>query len=155
MAIPDAAASLAWLGSSEVEDASRWLAEQGGAPLAALEASQGEFADAQKDWLSLLARPSMSAALGVADRLQKIALPQLLAWHQRWLYDLLSFKLAARVRYYPEHRASLAALAAEVTVDRLQQAVREAANRRAVSEHPLSARLFIEDMLLDYANLFK
>ena len=155
MAIPDNTASLAWLSAQGVDEAQRWLAEQGGAPLAALEASQGEFADAQNDWLSQLARPDMSTLLGVADRLQKIALPQLLAWHQRWLYDLLSFKLAARVRYYPEHRTSLAALAALVTVDSLQQAVRDAANRRAVSEHPLSAKLFIEDMLLDYAKLFQ
>jgi DNA polymerase-3 subunit delta' len=155
MAMPDSTASLAWLSTQGVDDAQRWLAEQGGAPLAALEASQGGFADAQKDWLSQLARPDMSTLLGVADRLQKIALPQLLAWHQRWLYDLLSFKLAARVRYYPEHRTSLAALAALVTVDSLQRAVRDAANRRAVSEHPLSAKLFIEDMLLDYAKLFQ
>lgn len=155
MAPPDQASSLAWLSSQGCDDAPRWLAEQGGAPLAALEASQGEFAEAQRDWLNQLAKPEMGSALSVADRLQKIALPQLLAWQQRWLYDLLAVKLAARVRYYPEHRSSLAALASRVSVDRLQKAVRDAASRRAVSEHPLSARLFIEDMLLDYADLFR
>ena len=155
MAMPDAAATHDWLKTQGLDDAQRWLAEQGGAPLAALEASQGEFAEAQHDWLSQLAKPDLSTALSVADRLQKIALSQLLAWQQRWLYDLLAIKLAARVRYYPEHRSSLAALAARVTVDRLQKAVRDAASRRAVSEHPLSAKLFIEDMLLEYAELFR
>jgi DNA polymerase-3 subunit delta' len=27
-------------------------------------------------------------------------------------------------------------------------------DRRAIAEHPLSAKLFIEDMLLDYSKLF-
>jgi DNA polymerase-3 subunit delta' len=36
----------------------------------------------------------------------------------------------------------------------LQQALRDANSRRAVADHPLSARLVIEDMLLDYTRLF-
>ena len=33
-------------------------------------------------------------------------------------------------------------------------AMKAANERRAIAEHPLSARLFIEDMLLDYSNHF-
>ena len=84
-----------------------------------------------------------------------MALSQLVAWQQRWLYDLLALKLAGRVRYYPHHRKILEALAAQTSAERLQQALRDAASRRAVSEHPLAARLFIEDMLLDYARLMQ
>jgi DNA polymerase-3 subunit delta' len=36
----------------------------------------------------------------------------------------------------------------------LQQALRDAGERRAISDHSLSARLFIENMLLDYVRLF-
>lgn len=153
--MPDAEAALAWLKSQEVSNPERWLAEQGGAPLAALAAAEGEFAEAQEEWLSHLARPGSAAALAVAERLQKVALSQLVAWQQRWLYDLLALKLAGRVRYYPHHRKSLEALAAQTSAERLQQALRDAASRRAVSEHPLAARLFIEDMLLDYARLMQ
>ena len=42
------------------------LAEQGGAPLAALAAAEGEFAEAQEEWLSHLARPDAASALVVA-----------------------------------------------------------------------------------------
>ena len=153
--MPDHEAALSWLKTQEINDTERWLAEQGGAPLAALQAAEGEFADARDEWLSHLARPDSATALGVADRLQKVALSQLVAWKQRWLYDLLSLKLSGRVRYYPHHRKSLDALAAKLSAFQLQQALRDAGARRAVAEHPLSARLFIEDMLLDYAGLFQ
>ncbi len=153
--LPAADASLRWLESQQVGNAARWLAEQGGAPLAALAAAEGEFAEAQEEWLSHLAHPDAATALVVAERLQKVALSQLVAWQQRWLYDLLALKLAGRVRYYPHHRKSLETLAARLSADSLQQALRDAGSRRAVSEHPLAARLFIEDMLLDYARLMQ
>ncbi len=153
--MPDASAALSWLDAQGVNDSARWLAEQGGAPLSALAAAGGEFADAQEEWLQHLAKPDAAAALGVAERLQKVALAQLVAWQQRWLYDLLSVKLAGRVRYYPHHRKSLEGLASRLSADHLQQALRDAGSRRAVAEHPLSARLFIEDMLLDYASLLQ
>jgi DNA polymerase-3 subunit delta' len=154
LGMPAAPAALAWLQAEGVADADRWLAEQGGAPLAALAASQAELAPERDALLGLLARPEAGSALAVAERLQKTPLTQLVSWQQRWLYDLFSVKLSAKVRYYPRHEKVLTALAARVTPARLQQALRDAGNRRAVSEHPLSARLFIEDMLLEYTGIF-
>jgi DNA polymerase-3 subunit delta' len=155
MASPDPAAALAWLQAEGVKDADRWLAEQGGAPLAALAAAHGETGAERDELLALLAKPERALALVVADRLQKAPLSQLVAWMQRWLYDLVSLKLGGRVRYFPHHQKSLAALTSRVTAGQLQQALKEAGARRAVADHPLSARLFIEDMLLSYASLFR
>ena len=154
LGMPDVPAALSWLQTQGVQDADRWLAEQGGAPLAALDASQAELAPERDALLGLLARPDAAGALAVAERLQKAPLSQLVSWQQRWLYDLFSIKLSATVRYYPRHQKALTALAARVPVARLQQALRDAGGRRAVADHPLSARLFIEDMLLDYAAIF-
>jgi len=36
----------------------------------------------------------------------------------------------------------------------LAGALKAANERRAIADHPLSARLFIEEMLLEYASLF-
>ncbi len=155
MAAPDTASALDWLQAEGVKDAQRWLAEQGGAPLAALAAAQGESSAERDELLALLAKPERALALVVADRLQKAPLSQLVAWLQRWLYDLVSLKLGGRVRYFPHQQKQLAALASRVTAEQLQQALREAGARRAVADHPLSARLFIEDMLLAYAGLFR
>lgn len=154
LGMPAVPAALSWLQTQGVQDADRWLAEQGGAPLAALDASQAELAPERDALLGMLAKPDAVAALAVAERLQKTPLSQLVSWQQRWLYDLFSVKLSATVRYYPRHQKALTALAARVPVARLQQALRDAGGRRAVAEHPLSARLFIEDMLLDYAAIF-
>ncbi len=155
MSTPDTASALAWLQNEGVTNAERWLAEQGGAPLAALAAAHGDSSAERDELLALLAKPERALALVVADRLQKAPLAQLVAWLQRWLYDLTSLKLGGRVRYFPHHQKSLAALESRVTAEQLQQAFKEAGARRAVADHPLSARLFIEDMLLAYAGLFR
>ena len=151
---PEPAAALAWLEAQGVGQPGRWLAEHGGAPLAALQAAQGGDGAERDELLALLAKPEAGAALVVAERLQKAPLAQLVAWLQRWLYDLLSLKLGGRVRYFPHQQQALAALAARVPAERLQQALRDAGARRAVADHPLSARLFIEHMLVDYTKLF-
>ncbi|HEX7648703.1 MAG TPA: DNA polymerase III subunit delta', partial [Noviherbaspirillum sp.] len=48
----------------------------------------------------------------------------------------------------------LEALAARVEVSALLEGLKALNERRAIADHPLSARLFIEDMLLTYAGLF-
>lgn len=147
--------AITWLKAQGVDNAERWLAEQGGAPLAALEAAQGGAGPEKDELLAHLAKPDSVNPLIVAERLQKAPLSQLVAWQQRWLYDLLSLKLGGRVRYFPHQQKVLSSLASRVSAERLQQALRDAGERRAVSDHPLSARLFIEHMLLQYSGLFR
>jgi DNA polymerase-3 subunit delta' len=76
------------------------------------------------------------------------------AWLQRWLHDLFSVKLSGRIRYYPRYGKELAALADRADTNGLLRALKAANERRAIADHPLSAKLFIEDMLLDYSSLF-
>lgn len=154
LAQPGHSEAVRWLAAQGVDDAERWLAVQGGAPLAALEAASGESGAERDELLAFLAKPQAAHALIVAERLQKTPLTLLLAWQQRWLLDLLSLKLAGRVRYFPHLQQPLSALAARASADALQQALQAANRRRAVADHPLSARLFIEDMLLAHARLF-
>ncbi len=154
LSAPNAVAALQWLEAQGVPQASRWLAEHGGAPLAALESSQGGDAAERDELLALLSKPTAAAALVVAERLQKTSIAQLVAWQQRWLYDMLSLKLGGTVRYFPHLQQAIAQLAARLPAERLQQALRDAGKRRAVADHPLSARLFIEQMLIEYAGLF-
>jgi DNA polymerase-3 subunit delta' len=37
-----------------------------------------------------------------------------------------------------------------VQISKLNRAIKSANERRAVADHPLSPKLFVEDMLLDY-----
>ena len=152
--MPDRPQALAWLQAQGVQDADVWLAEQGGAPLAALEQAQAGGRELLDDFLQQLARPGRETALATAERLQKAPVPALVAWLQRWLFDVFSCKLSGTIRYYPRHRNQLTALAARADVNDLLQALQALTQRRAIAEHPLSAKLFIEDMLLDYAQIF-
>jgi DNA polymerase-3 subunit delta' len=98
-----------WPGSSSrASDADAWLAEQGGAPLAALALGARLALD---ELLRQLAQPGVDGALRAADKLQKTPAAELVGWVQRWLYDLLSLKSAGVVRYYPRYGKELGRLA--------------------------------------------
>ncbi|MCS0613270.1 DNA polymerase III subunit delta' [Massilia kyonggiensis] len=148
--MPDHAQALAWLEAQGVNDADGWLREQGGAPLAALAQAETGSRDELDGLLQVLAQPSVDAALRSADKLSKAPLASLVAWQQRWLYDVISYKLSGVIRYYPRYQRELAALAGRVHVANLLQAIKSTNERRAVADHPLSPKLFVEDMLLDY-----
>ncbi|GJJ01890.1 DNA polymerase III subunit delta' [Duganella rhizosphaerae] len=149
--MPSHAEALAWLKSQGVADADSWLREQGGAPLAAMAQAEVGNRDDLEVLLQLLAHPSVEGALKVADKLQKVPLSAQVSWLQRWLYDVFSYKLAGNIRYYPRYQKELASLAAKIHVSRLLAAIKGANERRATADHPLSPKLFLEDMLLDYA----
>lgn len=146
--------ALAWLKEQQVQDAEGWLSEQGGAPLAAFASSQSGDRAIIDDFLRQLTLPGADAALKTADRLQKMPVADLVAWLQRWLYDVLSVKLSGTIRYYPRYTKELTVLAAKVEVRALLQAIKATKDRRAIAAHPLAPKLFIEDMLLDYATIF-
>lgn len=152
--MPDHAQALHWLSTQDLSDAESWLAEEGGAPLAALEAAQNESREAMDLLLRQLAQPSVEGALKAADALQKIPVASLVTWQQRWLYDVLSCKLSDRVRYYPRYRKELVRVAERVDTAALLQAQKMLGERRAIAEHPLSPKLFLEDMLLEYTAIF-
>jgi DNA polymerase-3 subunit delta' len=148
--MPDHAQAAAWLKAQGLADADSWLREQGGAPLAALAQSEAGERDEMDALLQLLAHPSIDGALKAADKLSKTPLSAVVSWQQRWLYDVFSYKLSGSIRYYPRYQKELAALAGKVHTSNLMRAIKSANERRATSDHPLSPKLFLEDMLLDY-----
>lgn len=148
--MPDNAQAVAWLKAQGLADADSWLREQGGAPLAALAQSETGDRDDLEALLQMLAHPSIDAALKTADKLSKTPLSSLVSWQQRWLYDVFSYKLSGSIRYYPRYQKELAALAGKVHTSNLMRAIKSANERRATADHPLSPKLFVEDMLLDY-----
>ena len=148
--MPDNAEALAWLKKQGLSDADSWLREQGGAPLAALAQSESGNREELEALLHMLARPSVEAALKTADKLSKLPLGALVSWQQRWLYDLVSYKLSGRIRYYPRYQKEVAALAGSVHTAKLLLAIKSINERRAIADHPLSPKLFVEAMLLDY-----
>jgi len=156
MPMPDAVTARQWLQAQNVDAADELLAEQGGAPLAALVAAQ-EGADRlrQRDqFLRMLADPARANPLMVAESMARVESGPILAWLQRWLYDCLSHRMSGRIRYYPAHAAAIAALAARAEPQRLVQVLRRANEERRVVDHPLNPRLFVESLMMDYVEAF-
>jgi DNA polymerase-3 subunit delta' len=151
--MPSYDVALQWLQQQGVGDAASWLAEQGGAPLTAFALAQGGSREEMEILLGQLAAPSIEGALKAAEKLQKTPLVQLVACLQRWLYDIFSYKFAGKIRYYPRYQKELAILAGRADAGQLLRALKSINERRAIADHPLSAKLFIEDMLLDYSGL--
>ena len=143
-----------WLKEQGVDEAESWLAEQGGAPVTALEESRSGSREEMTLFLAELAAPDDSGLLRTAEKLQKVPLSDLITWHQRWLYDLLSIRLTGRERYYPRYRQELSGMADRVDMDRLLKVLKTVNDRKRVADHPLVPRLVLEDMLLDYRKIF-
>lgn len=154
LALPSHDDGLAWLKQQSVKDADVWLSEQGGAPLAALNASQGDSRETMDEFLRSLSHPGIDVALKTAERLQKIPVVDLVGWQQRWLYDLFSLKSGGPIRYYPRYSKELGTLSGRIDTATIASALKAANDRRAIADHPLSARLFIEEMLIEYSTLF-
>lgn len=148
--MPDQAAALGWLKEQGLADADSWLREQGGAPLAALAQSEAGNREEMDILLQMLARPNIESALRTAEKLSKTPLAALVSWQQRWLFDVFSYKLTGSIRYYPRYKRELAALAESVHTAKLLLAIKNTNDRRATADHPLSPKLFVEAMLLDY-----
>jgi len=154
LAVPDAAEAMAWLSAHRVKDAARFLAEAGGAPLSALKIAQSptEQLDLQAQLFARLEWPDRLDALNISETLGKCELPLVVGWIQRWIWDCLGYRLAQRIRYYPSHKERIMALAEGCEPKRLVAYARFLLTERRVADHPLSGRLFVENLLLAYAD---
>ena len=141
-----------WLEGQQVDDAEGFLAEAGGAPLAALRAARADAStlEARHTLIEGLARGARCNANALAERLSKSERPVVVGWLQRWVWDCLAYRLGARIRYYPKHQVAIAALARQLDPVELARFARELSATRRAAEHPLNARLFFEDLLLRY-----
>lgn len=154
LAVPGWEQALAWLQTQDIKEASHWLAQQGGAPLLALEMSQADDAKEMDDFLRGLMRPDIDSSLKLADKLQKMDMPKTVSYLQRWLYDIFSYKQSGRVRYYPKYQSEITQLASRISLEKLMRLIQRAQEHQAIASHPLSGKLFLEDILLEYTSHF-
>lgn len=143
-----------WLAAQGVAAAPAILAEAGGAPLAALALAGDEHQTLRRWLLEQLAAGPACDAFSCAETLQKVPLPLVLGWLQRWLYDLLAGQSGSAPRYYPAAAEALARCAAQVKPLGLARYLRVVGGQRAVENHPLNARLVFEEIFFGYRQIF-
>ena len=154
MTTPAPAAATAWLAAQGVADAPGLLAEAGGAPLAAL-ALAGDENRPLRDWtLKQLAAGPNCDAFACGETLQKLPVPLVLGWLQRWMYDLLAQRTAGAPRYFPQASTALMRCASQADASAFARFMRTVTRQRAVENHPLNARLVFEELFIGYRELF-
>lgn len=161
--VPDRSRSEAWLTQGGVDDASRWLALAGQAPLLAAELAGGDeraLIDAMLPELAKGGKLDPIAAAAAIDRLLKAEkrgapLKRVVEWMQKWIVDLVLLREEMSPRYYLAQSAVLRELARSTELRRLLAFGRKAIQYRQHSEQPLNGRLFLEDLFLNYVALFQ
>jgi DNA polymerase-3 subunit delta' len=72
---------------------------------------------------------------------------------QRWSFDLQLAQATGRVRYHVGHEKLVGEIALRCDAAGIAAYLRRLAQARALARHPLNARLFVEDLLLQYQRL--
>ncbi|GAB3251515.1 DNA polymerase III subunit delta' [Chitinimonas naiadis] len=150
--VPARDAALAWLAEQGLADAEAYLAEAGGAPLAAMERADASVLAARRAFLTELAEPRKLDPLALAERLdkQKVEVTRVTDWLSRWLHDLARLGMAQSVRYYPDEASRLAPLAQSLDPIRLMRYHDTVLEAKKFASHPLNARLVYEQLLFGY-----
>jgi DNA polymerase-3 subunit delta' len=147
---PDAAAALEWLKAQGVEQPEPALALAGGAPLLAAEmAERGQFIRLFTEKLG----DRRMDPLALAAACEQASPAEFVSGLYRWCYDLLSVRLAGRIRYHTANEDALRDIAARCRSEALAGFLRTLSEARSLAQHPLNARLFFEDLLLRYQTL--
>jgi len=147
--MPDTGDAMDWLRAQGVQDAQTALAHAGGAPLAAAELARSSFWRRRQDMARLLSSPQVTAT-EVARAIDPEELGSFCGLLYKWCADLLSLRLARRVRYNPDYAKSLGQLAVNSDVLKLQRLMKELTDVLRYLEHPLNQRLVCEKMALGY-----
>jgi DNA polymerase-3 subunit delta' len=78
---------------------------------------------------------------------------QVIDWLQKWVYDLAAVHFTGAARYHPRAAAGIGRIAARLALPGLFAFQRELARARAVAQHPLNPRLFLETLFMGYRRL--
>jgi DNA polymerase-3 subunit delta' len=147
--VPDGGDALDWLRAQGIQDPETALAHAGGAPLAAAELARSAFWRRRQDIARLLASPQARAG-ELARAIDPEEMGSFCGLLYKWCADLLSLRLAGRVRYNPDYAKSLSQLAVNFDVLKLQRFIKELTEVLRYLEHPLNQRLVCEKMALGY-----
>lgn len=151
--VPDATAAQAWLKEQGTENAELALAQAGGAPLLAARLD-AEYWEQRAAFLRAISAPDF-APLQVAEELRDLPVTSVVRWLQQWSYDLVRHGCARELRYNPDLAEAVARAAEKTEPLQILRFHREMLRWQRVVNHPLNPRLFLEQLLLSYAELLR
>lgn len=151
---PDAAAAAAWLEAQGVRNAPLALAHTGNAPLLAIELNGTEYWGARAAFLRHLVAADIDV-LAAGEAARDCPIPHVIAWFQKWSYDMAHYRTLGQARYNPDYAEAIARAAGRADPLRVLRFHRDMVQLQRSAQHPLNARLFIEHALLAYRDVFE
>jgi DNA polymerase-3 subunit delta' len=140
-----------WLKEQKLADNAKWLPFFGHAPMEVAAAAKSGRLKALESVVNDLLKPQ--EPLAQANRWETLVkadgalgMEELVTTVQKWLFDLGQCAIAAQPRYFPQQNKVLNILAQRLSLPVLMQAQQQVSQLRAWSNHPLNARLFLEDL---------
>jgi DNA polymerase-3 subunit delta' len=147
------------------EELEAMIDEHAGAPLSARDQILARHLGDDKDGIGLattatrvlleaLSKGPQISYLECAEKVQKAPYSALLMCMQRWLFDLQLSRQLGEVRYYRRHAQLIGQLASQLQLVKAQRLWSTLTLARRHENHPLSTRVQMESMLLQYQQLF-
>jgi len=146
--------ALAWLQQEKLPQAEVALAQASGAPLLAKSLAEGGELEGRLAFLRRLSSPGLDPVM-TAAALTDVKIRPLLGWMQRWVYDLVAQHLLCKIRFNPDLQPEIAALSRHINLRETLRFLRQLMREQRVAEHPLNTRLYVENLLLAYRQLFR
>ena len=153
MPLPSKAEALAWLHTQGIKNAEITLDMAGGAPLLALQ--MADEGDTNLHLIGHLIMGEKCDAFACAPLFNSIGMERALDALQKWVFDLAACKLAQHLHYYASHRNALQALCKSVNLTALLSYQTKLIEAKKTANHPLNNELQLENILLQYTQLFK
>jgi DNA polymerase-3 subunit delta' len=156
LTLPSKQSAMAWLSEKGVENAEGKLAYAGGAPLLVLEQTQSSEAD-EKRFLSIITMLSSGRKLDpsiAASNLAKLGMFEGLNLLQKWIFDLVCYKMTHQLQFYQGFQDSINKLAALADIQKVYGYQRKLDEAKKTALHPLNTELQLEALLIQYTQLF-
>ncbi|MBC7756338.1 MAG: DNA polymerase III subunit delta' [Bdellovibrio sp.] len=153
MPLPAKADSLHWLQQQGISNVEQALNLAGGAPLLALQiAEEGDLIATLTKHLS---QGAQLDAFACAPLFTGLGMGRAIDALQKWVFDLAACKLAQQLHYHLSHSNALQALSKSVNLSLLLRFQQQLLEAKKLVNHPLNNELQLENILLQYTQLFK
>jgi len=148
---PTRASAREWLAQQKLPDADLALAHAGGAPLLAA-AFDEDYWHQREALLKAITHPRFDA-LASAEAMSGTAPALVVSCLQKWASDLVRHKVTGEVSYNPDYAEAIASTAARLGLVEAVRYLGHLVRLQRIVTHPLNARLFLEQLLLEYRAL--
>ncbi len=144
--------ALVWLRESGLTEPEVLLAEAGGSPLAALAMADPGHAERRDVFLDRLALPDEMDVCALAQAYQPL-LAEAWGWLARWVFDVISQRLAGSPRYFNARALATARIGEQVDLAQVLAFQKELGDAARWLRHPLNGQLLLESWLTRYAHI--